>query len=132
MNLKIYTDGGSRGNPGNAAIGVVIKDKYGKIISEVSEAIGKATNNFAEYSAFVRGLEEALKLKADHVEIFMDSELVVKQINREYKVRDSNLAKIFIKAWNLLSKFKSFKVSYIPREKNKKADTLVNIALDEL
>jgi ribonuclease HI len=132
MNIKMHTDGGARGNPGPAGIGVVISDKSGNIIKEISRKIGKATNNVAEYTALLAGLEEAKKLKVLEIDIYMDSELVVKQLKREYKVRDENLAKLFIKAWNLLCGFKRYSLNHIPREKNKKADKLVNIAIDGL
>lgn len=128
----MHTDGGARGNPGPAGIGVVISDKSGNIIKEISRKIGKATNNVAEYTALLAGLEEAKKLKVLEIDIYMDSELVVKQLKREYKVRDENLAKLFIKAWNLLCGFKRYSLNHIPREKNKKADKLVNIAIDGL
>ena len=90
MKLTIYTDGGARGNPGPSGIGVCITDEKGNKVKEISEHIGNATNNQAEYGALVRGLEEAKKLKADEISIFMDSELVVKQVKQEYKVKDKD------------------------------------------
>ncbi|MAG28611.1 ribonuclease H [bacterium] len=130
MKLTIYTDGGARGNPGPAGIGVYITEK-GKKIKEISEYIGKATNNQAEYKALIRGLEEAKKLKADEVNVVMDSELIVKQMNQEYKVKDKNLASLFVRAWNLINEFQSYTVKHVVRSKNKKADDLVNHAIDK-
>jgi ribonuclease HI len=130
MKVIINTDGGSRSNPGPSAIGVVLSDKNGNVLKEVSETIGIATNNQAEYSALVRGLQEAKKLKADEVDIMMDSELVVKQIKQEYKVKDKDLAILFVKAWNILQTFEKWSIKHVRREKNERADELVNKALD--
>lgn len=130
MKVIINSDGGSRSNPGPAAIGVVLSDKNGNVLKEVSEKIGRATNNQAEYSALVRGLQEAKKIKADEVDIVMDSELVVKQIKQEYKVKDKDLAILFIKAWNILQTFEKWSIKHVRRDRNKRADELVNKALD--
>jgi len=130
MKLTIYTDGGARGNPGPAGIGAVIFDARKKVVKEISECIGETTNNQAEYKALLRALEEAKKLGGTEVDIFMDSELVVKQLKQEYKVRDKNLGTIFIKVWNLLQGFKKYELHHILRHKNKRADELVNKALD--
>jgi ribonuclease HI len=129
--LTIHTDGGARGNPGPAGIGVFITDEKGKKVKEVSEYIGKATNNQAEYKALIRGLEEAKKSGADEISIIMDSELIVKQLNQEYKVKDKELGSLFVKAWNLLQGFKDWTVKHVVRSKNKKADELVNKTLDK-
>ena len=131
MKLTIFTDGGSRGNPGPSGIGVVIKDVSGQTVKKVSEYIGPTTNNQAEYQALARGLEEAKKLGGSELEIIMDSELVVKQVKREYKVRDKNLAPIFLKTWNLLQGFKKYTIHHVLRHKNKQADELVNQAIDK-
>ncbi len=131
MKLSIHTDGGARGNPGPAGIGVVISDEKRTTVREISEYIGSATNNQAEYRAFIRGLEEAKKLGASSVNIAMDSELIIKQLKGEYKVRDKGLQPLFVKAWNLLQTFKSHSAKHIPRVKNKRADALVNQALDK-
>lgn len=128
--IKIYTDGGARGNPGKAGIGVVIKDDDGKIIERVSEYIGEATNNVAEYTALIKGLEKARELKAEEVECFLDSELVVRQMNREYKVKNKDLSLLFVKVWNLSSGFKKISFNHIMREYNQVADRLVNEAID--
>jgi ribonuclease HI len=130
--LIIQTDGGSRGNPGPAAIGVVIGDK------EYGEYIGVTTNNVAEYKAVIFSLKKAKQLltkvgaKQTEIEINTDSELVYKHINGMYKIKDADLQPLFIELWNLLQDFKSVKINYIPREKNKKADALVNRALNTL
>jgi len=133
--IIIYTDGGSRGNPGNAAIGVYFDSPINK---SYGEAIGKTTNNVAEYSAVVFALKKAKALlggeKAEKAEITIrsDSELLVKQLNGEYKIKEENLVPLFIKIWNLKQDFKKVNFVHIPREKNKEADKLVNQALDIL
>lgn len=123
--IKIFTDGGSRGNPGPSAIGVIINDK------KYSKFIGQKTNNQAEYEAIIFALEQAKKLKLQELEINLDSELVCKQLNREYKIKDKDLQPLFIKAWNLSLDFKKIIFKHIPREQNKKADKLVNKELDK-
>ena len=128
--LTIYTDGGARGNPGPAGIGVVILDERGSVIAEISEAIGQATNNQAEYKALIAGLTKAKDLGVRELEVFLDSELVVKQLNREYRVKDKDLASLFIQAYNVSLGFKKIIFKHIRREKNKLADKLVNQALD--
>lgn len=134
--LKIYTDGGARGNPGLAACGAVIKNENGEIILKASKYLGVATNNQAEYKALILALEEAqnifMKKKSNekHIECHLDSELVVKQLNREYKIKNEGLKPLFAQARNLISNFDSVKFIYIPREQNKLADKLVNKELD--
>ncbi|PJC40617.1 MAG: ribonuclease H [Parcubacteria group bacterium CG_4_9_14_0_2_um_filter_41_8] len=131
MKLIIHTDGGSRGNPGPAGIGAVLSDESGAVKKEISEYIGKATNNQAEYTALVRALEEARNLGAKEVQIAMDSELIVKQLKQEYKVKNKDLAPLFVKVWNLLSWFEKWSIKHVLREKNKRADELVNHSLDK-
>lgn len=131
MKLTINTDGGARGNPGPAAIGVVIRDAKNKIVFQAGKYIGETTNNQAEYQAVVFALEKAHELGATELEFNLDSELVVKQLNGEYKVKDKNLAEQFLKIWNLQNKFKKVVYRHVYREKNKEADELVNKALDE-
>ncbi|MCD6471256.1 ribonuclease HI family protein [bacterium] len=131
MKLILYTDGGARGNPGPAAIGVIVYDSKKNVIKKISKYIGRATNNQAEYQALITGLIEAKKIKAEDVECFSDSKLVVQQVNRKYKIKNKKLAQLFIKIWNLSQSFKKIKFSYIPREKNREADRLVNLALDK-
>lgn len=128
--IKLFTDGGARGNPGPAGIGAVLKNEDKEIVARVSEYIGAATNNQAEYSALIRGLEKAKEIGAKEVECFLDSELVVKQMNREYRVKDKNLALLFTKVWNLSLGFKKVTFSHIMREYNQEADRLVNEAID--
>lgn len=133
--VRVYTDGGSRGNPGPSASGAVIKSldagKEGEVLETVSRYLGVATNNQAEYTGIVIGLERALHIRATDVEVYMDSELATKQLNGEYKVKDEELAKLFLKVWNLKNQFKSCTFTHIRREKNKEADAVVNKSLDE-
>ncbi|OGF30670.1 hypothetical protein A2300_02115 [Candidatus Falkowbacteria bacterium RIFOXYB2_FULL_35_7] len=131
MKLKIYSDGGARGNPGPAGIGVAIYDEKNKLIDQVSKYIGETTNNQAEYQAIICGLETCNKLGATEVTCFLDSELVVRQINGDYKVKDPGLAKQFMKVWNLRHKFSKSEFKHIVREKNKVADKLANDAMDK-
>jgi len=130
MPHSVYTDGGARGNPGPAASGFVIY-KGGEIIAREGKYLGVATNNQAEYNAILLGLEKAQNLKITELDCFLDSELVVKQLKLEYKVKNKDLAAIFLKAWNLSKKFKRIKFHHIPREKNKEADKVVNEILDK-
>lgn len=135
MKTTIYTDGGARNNPGPAAIGVVIQ-KQGQTLKKYGEFIGEATNNEAEYQAIVFALKKAKllfgkkKTKEMEIEICSDSELIVKQLNHEYKIKETNLQPLFIKVWNLTLDFKQVNFKHITREKNKEADRLVNQALD--
>jgi len=128
--LTIYVDGGSRGNPGPSGIGVVILDANGKRLKDLSRYIGKATNNIAEYSALLYGLEEALILRADDVIINIDSELVAKQLTGDYRVKDPNIRPLFDRAINMLKSFNNFEIRHIEREMNKEADKLVNRAIN--
>lgn len=129
--LLIHIDGGARGNPGPAAIGVVIGEK------QYSEAIGRTTNNVAEYKAAIFALKKAKQLlgkaksKAE-VEIRTDSELLYEQMNARYKIKHKELQPLFIELWNLLQDFKRVKFIYVRREENREADRLVNNALDTL
>lgn len=134
--LIIYTDGGARGNPGPAAIGAVLKsvgpqNLAGEIVAEISEYIGETTNNQAEYRAVIAAIAKAKELQAEELEFFLDSELVVKQLNREYKVRDKYLAPLFVKIYNAMMGFKKVTFKHVRREMNCEADRLVNEALDE-
>lgn len=131
MKLITYTDGGARGNPGPAALGVVIKDNTGKTIVGYGQYLGKQTNNFAEYSALISALQKAKELGATEVECIMDSELVTKQMNRQYKVKEPTLQKLFIQAFNISSQFQKVTFRHTFREQNKEADSWVNKALDE-
>jgi len=126
----IYTDGGARGNPGPAAIGVVIYDSLMKEMERYKNYIGTTTNNQAEYQALIKALQMALKLGAESVTCYLDSELVVKQLQGYYRVREEGLGVLATEALKLTSKFKQLDFMHIPREKNKLADQLVNEALD--
>jgi ribonuclease HI len=133
--VRIYTDGGARGNPGPAGIGAVIIDldqgSEGETLATVSKYIGETTNNQAEYQAVIAGLTEAASQKAQEVEIISDSELLVKQCNGEYKVKDPDLAQLFMKVWNLQQNFKKVTFTHTLRSGNKEADRLVNEAIDK-
>jgi ribonuclease HI len=126
----VYTDGASRGNPGPAAIGAVIFDDKDRERHRISEAIGRATNNEAEYRAAIAGLEAALALGARNVELRMDSELVVRQLDSRYRVRNPRLKRLFARMEDLRWRFASFRAAAIPREENALADKLANQALD--
>lgn len=131
-----YTDGGARGNPGPAAVGVHIIDESGKVLREVKEAIGNATNNFAEYQGVVTALLALKELygkktKEMAFEIRMDSELVKKQLNHEYQIKEPGLVPLFMEIHNVrVANFPNLTLTHVPREKNKEADRLVNEALD--
>ena len=128
--LIIHTDGGARNNPGPAGIGAVLYDENKQVVKEISEYIGEATNNQAEYKAVIRAMEEARKLNASELEFYLDSELVVKQLNREYKVKNKELAPLFMKVYNLSQGFRKVTFKHVIRERNKEADALVNRAID--
>ena len=128
--LIIYTDGGSRGNPGPAGFGVIIYDEHNKVVAEISEFIGVTTNNQAEYKAILAGIKKAVALGATEAQFYMDSELAVKQLNREYKVKNKDIAPIFLAIYNLTLEFKKITFTHIRREKNTEADRLANEAMD--
>jgi ribonuclease HI len=131
-----YTDGGAQGNPGPAAIGVYITDEAGTVLKEVGQTIGNSTNNYAEYHAVMVGLETLKQVfgeatKTTEVEIRLDSELVKKQLNAEYQIKEPGLVPLFIAIHNLrVSSFPNVMFTHVPREQNKEADRLVNEALD--
>lgn len=126
----IYTDGGARGNPGPAGIGVVIYNEDGDIVLKKSEYIGKQTNNQAEYHALIFGLNEALNLKAKSVNFYLDSELVTKQMRGEYRVKNKNIYSLYEIASGLANRLDDIKFIHVGRENNKEADLLVNKALN--
>lgn len=136
IKLITYTDGGSRGNPGPSAVGVVIKNDKNEIVLKASKYIGETTNNVAEYEALILALQKAKgifktqKIKKGDLECYLDSELVVRHLNHEYKIKDEGLQLLFIKVWNLMLEYNSVKFIHISREKNKLADELVNRELD--
>ncbi len=138
MDYFLYTDGGARGNPGIAGAGAVIYDSAGKVLAESKKPLGETTNNEAEYMGLLLGLgllKKKLgkaKVKQAKIEVRMDSELVVKQLNGEYQVVDPGLAKLFMKVWNTrVSEIPGLTFSHVRRAKNKRADQLVNQAIDE-
>jgi ribonuclease HI len=126
----LYTDGASRGNPGPAGIGVLVENPSGKKLAEISEYIGKDTNNFAEYRALLAGLNKAKDLGARSVRVKSDSELLVKQIHGHYRVKNKNLIIVFNKCRSLINNFDNFVIDHISRSENKKADILANNAID--
>ena len=128
MRLEINTDGACSGNPGPAAIGVVIKSDQA-IIREISQSIGQATNNIAEYTALIWGLQEALKLKADEILVRTDSELMYRQIIGEYKVMHENIKPLFEQVKHLVEGSKQVEFKHVPREENKEADKLAVLGL---
>jgi len=127
--VQIYADGGSRGNPGPAGAGAVLM-RGEEVVASVSIFLGYATNNVAEYTGLVSGLEKAKALGIQQVEVLMDSELVVRQMTGQYKVKHPGLIPLFQKARKLAEGFSEFKISHIRREYNKKADALANRAMD--
>lgn len=131
MKLTTFTDGGARGNPGPAATGIVIKDETGHTIDAYGEYLGEQTNNFAEYSALISALKRAKELGATEVECVLDSELVTKQMQGFYKVREPSLQKLFIQVYNAATQFKKVKYKHTLRENNKEADAEVNKILDK-
>ena len=126
----LYTDGASRGNPGPAAIGVVIKDGQGRVLGKISRRLGITTNNQAEYKAVIAALEEAARLGLTNVDVKADSELVVKQVSGRYRVKNAALKPLYNRVRELQASFQSFAISYIPRRQNAEADRLCNAALD--
>jgi ribonuclease HI len=134
--IIIYTDGGSRGNPGPSALGVVFCNEKGEVIKKYSEILGEKTNNEAEYQAVIFGLKKFKAIfgnklaKNTEIEIRADSELLVKQLNGQYKILEPNIQQLFISVWNLKFDFKKIKFKAVSREHNREADRLVNEALD--
>jgi ribonuclease HI len=129
--MIIYTDGGARGNPGPAGAGVVFYNEQGKIVKKISKYIGKATNNQAEYKALILGLKEAINLKPFLVDFFLDSELLVRQIQGQYRVKNNKLKVLHQEAKELINKFEKINFNHTVREDNILADKLVNKAIDD-
>jgi ribonuclease HI len=135
MQFTIFADGGSRGNPGPAGAGAIVRDETGKIVAEVSEFLGNTTNNVAEYTGILSALETLLSLEGARaseasVVVKMDSMLVVKQMNGEYKIKHPNLTPLAARVKELSTKFKSVSFAHVYREHNKEADRLANLAMD--
>ncbi len=134
--IIVYTDGGARGNPGPSGIGISIQNEHGTVLKEVSQFLGNATNNFAEYNGVMVALQTlkamfGKKSKTTHFEIRLDSELVKKQLNAEYQIKEPGLVPFFIEIHNLrVSTFPHITFIHIPRAKNKEADRLANEAMD--
>jgi len=130
LKLMVNVDGGARGNPGPAAIGVVVQDADGGVLEERGERIGKATNNVAEYRALLLGIERARELGANELELVGDSELIVRQVKGEYKVKDAALRELHAEVERALRPFESWSIRHVRRAQNAEADRLVNVALD--
>ena len=128
--IQTYSDGGARGNPGPAATGSVLK-QGDEVLWELGEYIGETTNNQAEYRALIKALEQAKAMGAKKLHCFLDSELLVKQLKREYRVKEPTLQVLYLKAYNLAQQFSTVSFTHIRREYNKHADRLVNEALDK-
>jgi ribonuclease HI len=128
--LTVNVDGGARGNPGPAAIGVVVRDADGAVVESVGETIGKTTNNVAEYRALLRGVELAAAHGATELELVGDSELVVRQIEGRYKVKNEGMKELHAQAKKALAGFERWSIRHVKRDQNADADRLVNEALD--
>ena len=128
--LLLQFDGGSRGNPGPSGIGVTLTTPEGKTIYELAEFLGHHTNNFAEYTALIRGVAAAIKLGASELVIRADSELVIRQIQGQYRVKSPDLRPLYQQAMGLLEKVPKWSISHLYRENNSRADTLANLAMD--
>jgi ribonuclease HI len=124
----IFTDGGAEPNPGPGGIGVVIQNRQGETVTTISQTVGRVTNNQAEYMAVIAALEKALSLGFDEVEIRADSELIVRQINGSYRVKNAKLKPLYLKAMELKGRLKTFTITHIPRNLNREADRLAGEA----
>jgi len=127
----VMVDGAARGNPGHAGCGAVILDGNGKVVKELSRYLGHATNNVAEYEGLLMGLEALLQLKKKRIRVQSDSQLLVRQLNGEYRVKDEKLKTLFEKAIALLRQFEAYRILHVPRELNKLADRLANKGIDD-
>ena len=130
MKARLHTDGGARGNPGPAGIGVLLTDESGDVIGEIARGIGETTNNVAEYSALIAGLELALERGVSDIEVAVDSELVVHQLRGEWKIKNERLRSLAVQARALLNRFSSASIGHVPREENAGADRLANQGMD--
>ena len=128
--VTVNVDGGSRGNPGPAAIGVVLRNGGGEVLEEVGERIGETTNNVAEYRALLKGIELAAAHGATDLELIGDSQLVVRQVEGRYKVKNAGMKELYEQAKRALRGFDSWSIRHVPRAENADADRLVNEALD--
>lgn len=128
--LTIYVDGASRGNPGKAGVGVIVYDDRKNILKEIKQYLGKTTNNVAEYIALIYGLQEGLIQQSKYLTVYMDSELVVKQMKGDYRIKNELLKLFSRQVEHLREGFEEVKIKYIEREKNREADRLANQAID--
>jgi len=129
--LILHTDGGSRGNPGPGGYGIVLMDESGRVIAERGKFIGRTTCNEAEYAGLIAGLEEARTHGASEILIRSDSQLLVRQIQGEYKVKSRRLMPLFLRAREMLQEFAAWRAEHVPREQNSRADALANEAMDD-
>jgi ribonuclease HI len=131
LRILIYTDGAARGNPGPAGAGAILRDATTReTLAEIAQYLGVRTNNYAEWTAVELALEEALRLGATHVDLRLDSELVARQISGRYRVKHADLKPIHARVMDLLARFAGYTVGHVPRELNKEADRLSNVAVD--
>jgi len=131
--IVIYTDGAARGNPGPAGLGAILRDAAtGEVLAELARFLGVRTNNYAEWTAVEDALQEAFRLGASHVDLRMDSELVARQISGRYRVKQPDLKPIHASVMAMLAQLAGYTVGHVPRELNKDADRLSNVAIDEL
>lgn len=127
----LFADGGARGNPGPAGAGAYLVDESGQPRAEIYKYLGETTNNVAEYSALILGLEETLRQGVKAIQVKLDSQLIVRQLEGTYKVKQPHLQELFAKVQELIEQFTQFSVAHIPREENQEADRLANLAMDE-
>jgi ribonuclease H / adenosylcobalamin/alpha-ribazole phosphatase len=130
VRARLHTDGGARGNPGPAGIGVVLESEAGEVMGEIARGIGVTTNNVAEYTALIAGLELALDKGVSELDVRVDSELVVQQVRGRWKIRNDRLRALAVRARALLGRFESVSVAHVPRELNAGADALANQGMD--
>jgi ribonuclease HI len=130
VHVRLHTDGGARGNPGPAGIGVVLEDESGSLLEELAEPIGATTNNVAEYTALIRGLELAARHGASSVEAHVDSTLVAEQVEGRWKIRNDRLRALAVHARSLLDRFEGATITHVRRGQNARADALANQAMD--
>ncbi len=131
MKATLHTDGGARGNPGPAGIGVVLKGESGEVIDELAQGIGRATNNVAEYKAVIAGLQMALSRGITDLDVYADSELVVSQLKGEWKIKKDTLRPLAVEARRLMNRFENISLSHVRREHNADADKLANQGMDQ-
>jgi len=129
--LRVYSDGAARGNPGPSGAGAVLVDPRGRVVERLGKYLGVQTNNFAEYTALILGLQRARELGVDEVEVFADSELMIRQLSGRYQVKSPSLRPLYEQARGILNEFSRFKLVHVPREMNQAADEMSNKAIDE-